>query len=171
MKKLIILSLALTMTLTSAFAQEGDLVLQGEKWIATHTGYVCDTTGTKVEAPASFNKLNVIFEKITTDASLDNGLIKASFVENGKACRYNAFVFADNSSNNIRLVESKAYAPMGDSECFEGKAMLDAALESNAYLYYGHPHNLAIMVPAEGAEAVCGSPLIGINFIVSGRVR
>jgi hypothetical protein len=170
MNKLLVLSFSLILSLT-ATAQEGDLVLQGEKWIASHTGYVCDTSGTKVEAPSSFDKFQVSFEKITTDASLDNGLIKATFIENGKTCRYNAFVFADNSSNTIRLVESKAYAPQGDSECFEGKIMLDAALESNDYLYYGHPHNLAIMVPAEGADAICGSSLIGINFIVSGRVR
>lgn len=170
MNKLLILSFALLLSLT-ATAQNGDLVLQGEKWIASHTGYVCNTTGTKVEAPSSFKKFQVSFEKITTDASLDNGLIKATFIENGKTCRYNAFVFADNSANTIRLVESKAYAPEGNSECFEGKTMLDAALESNDYLYYGHPHSLAIMTSVEGAEAVCGTSLIGINFIVSGRVR
>ncbi len=36
-----------------------------------------------------------------------------------------------------------------------------------------HPHNLAIMGSVPGAEAVCGAgtKLVGINFVVSCRIK
>lgn len=154
----------------SAFANEGDLVLQGEKWAAKFTGYKCAAFGADVAAPSAFEKLNLQFERMTTDSTLDNGLVKATFSENGVACRYNAIIFADNAASTIRLVESKAYSPSKASDCAEGKRTIDAALESLNYLYWGHPHNLTMMVPVEGAEAVCGSNVIGVNFVVSGRI-
>ena len=155
----------------SAFAQEGDLVLQGEKWIAKFTGYKCAAFGADVARPAALEKLNVVFEKLTTDSTLDNGLVKATFTQDGVNCRYNAIIFADNAASTIRLVESKSYSPEKKSECNEGKVVLDAALESIDYLYWGHPHNLTRMAPVEGAEAVCGNGLIGFNFVVAGRVQ
>jgi hypothetical protein len=171
MKNFFALALLLTVSL-SAFAQEADLVLAGEKWLAKHTGVVCAAFTPTVALPAGFANIDVKFEKITTDMTLDNGLIKATFVENGNLCRYNALLLADNTASTIRLVESKAYsATKKNADCSNGKSVLDAALESNDYLYYGHPHNLAIMVEVEGTEAVCnGSKLIGINFVVAGKV-
>lgn len=170
MTKLFALALLLTASLSS-YAQSGDLVLQGEKWIAKHTGVVCAAFTPHVSLPSGFANIDVKFEKITTDMTLDNGLIKATFVENGNLCRYNAFLFADNAASTIRLVESKAYSEVKNADCSNGKSVLDAAFEANDYLYYCHPHNLAIMVPVEGAAAVCnGSKLIGINFVVAGKV-
>lgn len=154
----------------SAFANEGDLVLQGAKWAAKHTGYKCAAFGADVARPAAFEKLNVSFEGLTSDSTLDNGLIKGTFTENGVTCRYNAIIFADNAASTIRLVESKAYSPSKASDCAEGKRVIDAAFESLNYLYWGHPHNLTMMVPVAGAEAVCGSNVVGINFVVSGRI-
>lgn len=172
MKKFIGLSLFVLLS-TSAFAQDGDLVLQGEKWVAKFKHYVCSENGVGVEAPAAFKKLNVVFEKITTDSTLDNGLIKATFTENGVDCRYSAIVLANNDLKTIKLVESKAYAPANaEASCSEGLAVLDEAFRDNKYLYFGHPHNLAVMAPVEGAEEVCqGSAHVGITFVVSGRVK
>lgn len=170
MTKFFALALLLTVSLSS-YAQSGDLVLQGEKWLAKHTGVICAAFTPNVALPSGFAKIDVKFEKITTDMTLDNGLIKATFVENGNLCRYNAFLLADNAAATIRLVDSKAYSANNDVDCSNGKSVLDAALESNDYLYYGHPHNLAIMMPVEGAAAVCnGSNLIGLNFVVAGKV-
>lgn len=155
----------------SSFAQDADLVLAGEKWIAKHTGVVCAAFTPTVALPSGFANINVKFETVTTDKTLDNGLIKATFTENGNSCRYSAFLLADNAASTIRLVESKAFGADKNVDCSNGKSVLDAALESNDYLYYGHPHNLAIMVPVEGAAAICnGSNLIGINFVVAGKV-
>lgn len=161
-----------SLSVNSAFAQDGDLVLAGEKWIASFKNYVCVAFGPSVEAPSAFKDMNVVFEKITTDSTLDNGLIKATFEVNGKTCRYNAFVLADNDASTLKLVESKAYAPNKDADCSAGKEVLDAAFKADDYLYYGHPHNLAIMAPVAGASDICpGSSLVGINFVVSGRVK
>lgn len=170
MKKFVAAALLSLMSLSS-FANEGDLVLAGEKWIASFKGYNCAAFGQPVAAPSAFARMNVVFEKITTDSTLDNGLIKATFTERGAVCRYNAFLFADNAAATIRLVDSKAYAPAKNANCAEGKRIIDAALEANNYLYWGHPHNLTIMAPVTGAQAVCGNGLIGINFVVSGRVQ
>ena len=166
------LAVALTTLSMSAFAQDGDLVLQGEKWIAKSTGYICAAFGPTVEAPSAFSQLDVKFEKVTADSTLDNGLIKGTFTENGKACRYNAIIFADNAASTYRLVTSKAYAPADNSECAEGKALLDAAFAGGDYLYWGHPHNLTFMSPLTEADASCpGATHIGINFVVSGRIK
>lgn len=171
MKKLFAALLLATFSLTS-MAQDGDLILHGEKWIASAKGYICSAYGTAVEAPADFAKLNVKFEKITSDSTLDSGLIKATFTENGKACRYNAIVFADNAASTYRIVTSKAYAPADNSACAEGRAILDAAFAAGEYLYWGHPHNLTFMVPVEGADVTCpGATHVGVNFVVSGRVK
>jgi hypothetical protein len=170
MKKLIVAALVSVFSMAS-FAQNGDLVLPGAKWQAKFNGYICAAFGAKVAAPAAFAKFDVQFIDIVTDSSLDNGLIKATFTEEGKACRYNAIVFADNAASTMRLVESKAYATSDNSECAAGKAVLDSAFEANDYLYYGHPHNLGVMAPVEGAAEICnGSDLVGINFVVSGKL-
>jgi len=170
MKKLVFLAVMALFPATFAAANEGDLVLPGERWIAKFDKYVCAAFGAAVARPAAFEDFNVNFEQITTDYTLDNVLLKASFEENGVYCRYSAFLFADNAKHTVQLVESKAYAPNGGSDCAAGKALLDKALDFNDYLYYGHPHNAAIMVSVPGAEAVCGQNLIGVNFVVKGRV-
>lgn len=159
----------LMLSASSVFAQ--DLTLPGEKWIAKFTNYVCVAFGPSVRASTELESFKVKFEQITTDSTLDNGLIKATFEEGNSVCRYSAIVLADNAAATMKLVESKAYATTGDSDCITGKAMLDQNFVSNNYLYYGHPHNLSIMIPAVGAEAVCnGEKFLGVNFVVSGRI-
>jgi hypothetical protein len=164
--------LALSFLVSSvAFAQETDLSLPGEKWAAKFTGFVCAASTPAQAAPVAFAKYQVAFERLTTDSTLDNGLIKATFVENGKSCRYSAIILADNAAATSRLIQSKAFSPSEDSECTEGKAALDAHFENNTYLYYGHPHNIAFMAFTEGAEEVCeGSSQVGVNFVVAGKV-
>jgi hypothetical protein len=176
MKKIILASL-LSILSTHSFAQNGDLVLKGEKWIAAFKGYVCSKDGQTVQAPKGFADLNVVFETLTTDATLDNGLIKAKFTAKNKVvCNYSALIFADNAAYTMRLVESKAFTPANklrfNTACDNGKMIIDAALESNEYLYYGKPHNIALMAPVEGSEKVCGAlKRVGINFVVSGRIQ
>ena len=163
---------ALCLLAVASTAQaETDLTLPGEKWIAQFNKYICSETGPAVAAPAALTERNVVFEQITTDQTLDNVLLKATFVEAGVSCRYNAILFADNAARQSRLVESKAYAPAADGTCNDGKALLDRALASTDYLYYGHPHNVALLLPDVGGEAVCeGAETVGVNFIVRGRV-
>ncbi|MES2527321.1 MAG: hypothetical protein V4598_09540 [Bdellovibrionota bacterium] len=155
----------------SAFATEGDLTIPNQKWKSTFKNYNCAAFGPAIEVPASHRGLDVKFETITTDSTLDNGLLKASFTEGGKACRYSAILLADNAAATIRIVESKAFAPVDDSTCAAGKAILDRNLEANNYLYWGHPHNLTILAPSEDAQALCGSDYVGINFVVTGRIE
>lgn len=170
MKK--ILAVALSTLSMSAFAQDGDLVLQGAKWIAKFENFICVEAGPSVGAPSSFEKLNVKFEALTADSTLDNGLIKASFSENGKSCRYNAIIFADNAASTYKIVQSKAYNTADNSECAEGKATLDEALTAGDYLYWGRPHRITFLASAEGAEVSCpGSSQVGVSFVVSGRIQ
>src|SRR5690606_23306259 len=124
-----------------------------------------------VYQPTMHSSRHVIFNSITTDSTLDNGLIKATFLENGRLCKYSAIMLADNAAKTIRLVESKAYSVEGTQySCVEGKEMLDAQLEANTYLYGGgKPHQLAILIPMTGACGGAGQ--IGVNFVVSGRIQ
>lgn len=172
MKQTLVLPI-LSVLAGTAFAGEGDLTLPGEKWIATFNHYVCSETTPAAVRPAALDALDVQFERITTDASLDNVLLKATFTEDGKTCRYNAILFADNAARTVRLVESKAYASAGDEDCADGRALLDEKLQGTDYLYYGHPHNVAIMLPVDDAAALCGegAEAVGVNFVVSGRVQ
>src|SRR5690606_15077915 len=117
-----------------AFANTGDLTLPGAKWQAKFKNYVCAAFGPTVAAPSSHANIQVTFEDIVTDSTLDNGLVKATFVENGKNCRYSAILFADNALSTIKLVESKAYALEDGSACLEGQAMLDEQFQFNDYL-------------------------------------
>jgi hypothetical protein len=170
MQKFLLIALAAVSVAPAAFAQS-DLELPGERWLTKFTKYVCDANGVSVSAPLAFSKYRVEFSGISTDRSLDNGLIKANFQDNGLDCAYSAFLLADNKAATIKLVESRAHAAGVEAGCEAGKAMLDAALADNVYLYYGHPHNLAIMVPVEGASDVCGPEAthVGVNFVVSGK--
>lgn len=170
MKKMFVLALVLTTSL-NAMAHENDLVLPGAKWIATFKNYLCTAFGTATDRPSALEQYQVAFETVVTDSTLDNGLIKASFVENGTACRYNAILLADNAAATLRLVNSISFATSGSGDCLAGKTVLDAALESNDYLYWGHPHNLSIMAPVAGAREICNADLVGINFVVTGRIQ
>ncbi len=175
MKKLALFSL---LSITPLANASTDLVLPGEKWVAKFDKFICAAFGPAVQRPEALEKINLSFEKVTTDSTLDNALIRATFEENGVTCRYNAILFADNAAQTSTLVQSIAYVPGGDATtyraCLEGKALLDGAFEAtNPYLYYGHPHNLAFMMPGVGAEGVCGAgqAAIGANFVVTGRIR
>lgn len=168
MKKALFLCLMACLPAAS-FAAEGDLELPGERWLAKFDRYVCDYDKPTTQ-PAELADLKVTFEKASTDRSLDNVLLLASFEQSGVACRYNAILLADNAAFTSRLVESKAFNAQG-ADCSAGKAVLDRNLAANSYLYYGHPHRISIMMPVADAEAVCGAGknTIGVEFVLSGR--
>jgi len=169
MKKMIF-GAFLALTITSAFAQDSDLVLNDERWLAEFTTYVCEDGNVEArQVPNELALFNVQFGRLTTDFSLDNVLIKATFTENGQECRYSAMMFADNAAWTIGLVDSKAYSVNGTTDCAEGKNALDSILEFNSYKYlHGRA---AIFVNSENAEASCGSDKIGIHFQARGRIN
>lgn len=167
MKK-IIFALMLTLPMAQAHADQ-DLVLEGERWLAKFTGYVCDDGNTQASTPAEIASKNILFTTASTDMSLDNILLKATFEENGSVCRYSAMLFADNAAWTIKLVDSKAYATSGTSDCAEGKAYLDNLLTFNTYKYlHGRA---AIYVPVADAAQLCSSDKVGIHIQVTGRVK
>lgn len=158
---------------TNVFA-ETDLTIEAPRWQGKFAGIICQAFSQPVEAPASFKNLNLNFEKVVTDYTLDNGVISASFEVGGATCRYSAIMLADNENAKIKLIQSKAYAVNNDADCANGKDLLDQLLISNNdYLYYGHPHNMAIMVESAEAKTICGESAtrFGINFVVSGKVQ
>lgn len=152
----------------SAFANS-DLSIDGARWEAKNLGYKCDAFTDESEGPIAHQNHNVKFETLVTDKTLDNGLVKATFNEEGETCRYSAILFADNAASTIKLVDSKAYSTNGKSNCSNGKAILDTSLAMNDYLYWGHPHHVTIMMPAASAASICGAGAthIGLDFVVS----
>ncbi|AUN99363.1 hypothetical protein DOM21_04140 [Bacteriovorax stolpii] len=171
MKKVILASM-LALSLTSAFANEGDLTLPGERWAAKFTAFVCADGNTQTAGvPADFAERNVVFGKATTDMSLDNLLVRATFVENGVTCNYSALLFADNAAWTVKLVDSKAYSANNESSCLEGKKFLDSALADNKYKYlHGRA---AIYVPATDADVQCSAEesTVGLHFQVTGKIQ
>ena len=167
MKKMILAALFAVTALSNTFAQSADLVLDGERWLAKWTAYVCDDGHTQAtEVPAELAEYNVEFNHLGADYSLDNIIVKASYEENGVACSYSAILFADNAAWTVELVESRGL-PVND--CANGKAVIDSVLEFNSYKYlHGRA---AIFVPFSNAEKACndGSGKIGIHFQVYGR--
>ena len=168
MKSVILTMIVLS---SSVFANE-DLSIAGARWEAKTSGYKCAAYGEESKAPLDHSKINAKFEVIRTDRSLDNGLILATFDEDGSKCRYSAILLADNAASTIDLVQSKAYTLSGNSKCLVGKDVLDSSLLANDYLYWGHPHHLTIMMPAKSATSICGANAthIGLDFTVSGRI-
>ena len=167
-------TLALIALTSTAAHAETDLQIPGEKWLGKFTGYICSTVGGKVEAPQVYKTLNVKFENVVTDATLDNGVLKATFEVNGNVCRYSAIMLADNTAQTITMIESKSYSNTEGVDCSEGKAILDTQFAPvNKYYYYGHPHNMALMVESTDAEAICGAGAtsFGVNFVVAGRIK
>ncbi len=167
MKKLIIT--AITLASLSGFA-ESDLNLNGEeRWEAKFTGYKCGAYGENITGPTTHQYLNVKFEYLRSDYTLDNALIKGTFMANGQTCSYSAILFADNGASTIKLVDSKAFSQDGFEACAEGKKTLDSHLEENDYLYWGHPHHATVMMPVDSASQFCGEGAthIGLDFTVS----
>ncbi|MBY0416111.1 MAG: hypothetical protein K2Q18_18205 [Bdellovibrionales bacterium] len=170
MKKGLLLALLLTAQTTFA---ETDLSIPGEKWLGKYTSYLCAAFGANTVGPKTHRDLNVVFESIITDSTLDNGVLKATFESNGSVCRYSAIMLADNAAATITMVESKAYSLSEGGDCSFGKSVLDSQLAPvNTYHYYGHPHNMALMIETSEAKEVCGAEAthIGINFVVAGKV-
>lgn len=168
MKKVILLSAA-SLIASMTLANE-DLNLGGkERWEAKHTGYICDAFKAPTDAPLLHQDMNVQFEVLRTDKTLDNGLVLATFEAEGETCRYSALLFADNAASTINFVDSKAYGLNKNVDCSEGKEILDLHLENNDYLYWGHPHHVTIMMPVESASDICGEGAthIGLDFTVS----
>lgn len=172
MKSTLLASTLTILSLTTAFASEGDLSLPEARWVGKFTAYVCDKNGNvKAEtAPTALAEKDVVFGTIYTDYSLDNVLIKATFNEDGVACNYSALVFADNAAWTASLVDSKAYAPAGGSECLQGKAVIDSVLKFNKYAYlHGR---VAIFSAIPGSEAACGKDAreVGLHFQATGKL-
>ncbi len=156
----------------SAVAAE-DLVLPGERWLANNGGYVCGAATTqKVSGPEALEEIQASFKTLTSDYSLDNGLIKATFVEDENLCNYSALMFADNAGYTMKLVDSKAYSTAKDASCAVGKALLDEALAFNKYLYWGRPHHITLMIPDSDGTKGCAADqsTVGIDFVVAGRL-
>lgn len=172
MTKSVLVSLMMVLSFNAAQANDGDLTLPGERWLAKFTAFVCEDGNTPTASvPADFAAYNVAFGKASTDYSLDNLLVKATFDQDGVSCSYSAIVFADNAAKTASLVQSKAYAPNGGSDCAQGKAFLDATLKHNNYKYlHGRA---AIYVPATDAALQCGAAAttVGLHFQVLGRVQ
>jgi phosphate-selective porin len=171
MKKMILTTTLAILSLTSAFANDGDLTMPGERWDSKFTAFVCGDGNTPAQvAPSDFTAYNVQLGHMTTDFSLDNYLLKATFVENNIACNYSAIMLADNAAWTIKLVQSKAFSVNGESDCVNGKAILDSALADNKYAYlHGRA---AIWAPVTGAEASCGvgASSVGLHFQVVGKL-
>lgn len=172
MTKNIFAALLITVSISSAFAADSDLTLPNERWLSKFTAYVCEDGNTQTTStPEQFAAFNVAFGKVSTDYSLDNYLLKATFDQDGATCSYSAIMLADNAAWTIKLVDSKAYATTGTSDCVAGKAFLDQTLAANTYKYlHGRA---AIFVPAKDAAAQCGaqSTTVGLHFQVTGRVQ
>lgn len=159
-----------------ALANAGELTLPGERWQAKFDKFICQAFGESVTRPQALETLNAQFERLTTDSTLDNVLLRATYEDAGVACRYNALLFADNQTQTYSLVQSVGYSPENEQNvqaCAAGKAVLDAALAGNKYLYYGHPHNVALLMTGVGSEAVCGADasVMGANFVVTGIIN
>lgn len=172
MKKL--LALISLLTIGSSFAQVNrDLVLDGEKWLSSHSGYICKAFGTQVQAPSQYASMEVKFVKLSTDYTLDNALLTATFKSEESVCSYSALLFADNDASTIKLLESNAYALNGNSDCQKGRDLIDSHLSFNQYLYWGHPHHVTIMINESSAASICGNGAseIGIDFTLSGVIR
>lgn len=170
MKKFILGAALSLVTVTSAFAANTDLVLENERWFGKFTKYVCDDGNTEAsEVPVELADYAVEFGHIGTDYSLDNFIIKATFVEDGSKCSYSAFLTADNAAWTIALDESRAFAVEGLSTCEAGKAQLDQVLAFNNYKYlHGRA---ALYMPSSNADVACGDATgkVGIHFQVLGR--
>lgn len=150
-----------------------DLSLPGERWLGKANGIVCaDDTTKPVEKPAALEQFAVTFETMTTDYSLDNGLLKAVFVEDGVSCRYSALLLANNGAKTVKLVNSVAFAAEADASCVNGKAMLDGLLQDNTYLYWGRPHHITIVIEESNAASACGegATAVGIDFVLAGKI-
>lgn len=171
MKKIILGSFLAALSLTSAFANDGDLTLPGERWVAKFTAFVCNDGNTQTASvPADFAAKNIVFGRATTDITLDNLLLKATFEENGVACNYSALIFADNAAWTAKLVDSRAYSADGSSDCAEGKAYLDSMLAFNNYKYlHGRA---AVYIPVSDAALQCGAEAtsVGLHFQVTGKI-
>ena len=171
MKKMILVSVFAALFLTTAIANDGDLTMPGERWNSKFTAFVCGDGNVQAAAiPTDFAAYDIQLGRMTTDMSLDNYLLRATFVENNVTCNYSAILLADNAAWTIKLVESKAYATAGGSECLFGKAVIDSALADNKYAYlHGRA---AIWSPVAGSEASCGagSTTVGLHFQVTGKL-
>lgn len=171
MKTIILASAFAALSLTTAIANDGDLTMPGERWNSKFTAFVCGDGNVAAQAvPTDFATYNIELGRMTTDFSLDNYLLRATFVENNVTCNYSAILLADNAAWTIKLIESKAYAPVGGSDCLAGKAIIDSALADNKYAYlHGRA---ALWAPVAGAEASCGagSTTVGLHFQVTGKL-
>jgi len=171
MKKIILAGVLAALSLTTVIANDGDLTIPGERWNSKFTAFVCGDGNVQAAAvPTDFAAYGIQLGRLTTDITLDNYLLRATFVENNVTCNYSAILLADNAAWTIQLVESKAYAAEGGSECLAGKAVIDSALANNKYAYlHGRA---AIWAPVAGAEASCGAgaTAVGLHFQVTGKL-
>ena len=171
MLRSVILSVLSFGTLNAAASD--DLKLPGERWLTAGAGYVCENNKEiSISTPDAFADINLKFDKLSTDYSLDNVLLTATFDENGEQCRYSAILFADNAARTIRLVESKSYGVESGIDCVMGQSLLDHALEpENDYLYWrGSAKHVTILIDtAETTDLCTEHSRVGLDFIFKGR--
>jgi hypothetical protein len=152
-----------------------DLTFEGARWGGKAAGYVCAAAETVfVAEPTEYSELNVKWGNVVTDFSLDNGLLLATFsADEDTTCSYSALVFADDTAKTIELVQSRAFASVGEASCVAGKAVLDAALAKNKYLWTERRKHLTIVAPSSSAEEICGKGVttVGIDFVFTGKIN
>ncbi|RYZ58235.1 MAG: hypothetical protein EOP07_07640 [Proteobacteria bacterium] len=152
-----------------------NLTFEGARWGGKAAGYVCAAAETVfVAEPTEYTDLNVKWGNVVTDFSLDNGLLLATFsADEETTCSYSALVFADDTAKTIELVQSRAFPSIGEGSCVAGKAVLDAALAKNKYLWTERRKHLTIVAPSASAEEICGKGVttVGIDFVFTGKIN
>jgi hypothetical protein len=154
--------------------QSGDLVLPGERWVTGFNGYTCDGGQTLTTVPAEYAASNVQFERFSTDRTLRNAITSATFTEDGVQCRYTALVKADLPTQTAQILESKAYAPNGGSECVSGKALIDGQLHGAHFTFNERvrPHHFTMQFAFIDAQNICGvgATAVGVDFILKRKI-
>jgi hypothetical protein len=154
----------------AAAAQTGDLTLPGERYSAPFDRYICssfDETG--VAEPAAITANGVVFEKLTSDAGLDNFLLVLTYASGDATCRYSAIIQPTATRGIAARTESLAYSTSEGVDCSAGKDYLDAWTGSLPYAYFerrGQPVQVSLGLPLDGLESQCGegATKIGIVF-------
>lgn len=145
------------------------------RWGGKAAGYVCEAAvATFVATPVEYSDLNVQWGTVVTDFTLDNGLLLATFSSDADTtCSYSAIMLANSTTKNISLVESRAFASVGEGSCAAGKAILDEKLASNQYLWKESRKHLTILAPSVSAESICGAGVeaVGIDFVFTGKIN
>jgi hypothetical protein len=158
-------ALVLAATSTGAVAAEGDLVLEGEKYSARFKHYTCSGFDNRVLPPIEFDDMDLRYEKLATNRAFDTFILVARFNENGAACRYSVILKPDFEANTASAIESKAFAPEGDSDCMIGKEYLDGLTKNFAYDFTEEPYKIGLKFAVESAADLCGEGATTVSSV------